>query len=416
MDWGGYRLELTAPGGAILPAGLAFEAGWYVAPGAADTPDLLKVSLDKASYRVGEKARARIEPRFPGTALVMVLDDRLIAMTQVEVPAGGATVELPVTADWGPGAYVTAVLYRPMDLAAKRMPARALGLTWAAVDPGERRLTPTLEVTEKASPRAPLEIGLALPGLPAGEEAYVTVAAVDQGILNLTRYEPPDPDGWYFGQRRLGMELRDLYGQLIDRMQGVPGAVRSGGDGGMMGLQGPPPTEELVAFFSGVVRVDAQGRAQLRFDVPDFNGTVRVMAMAWSKDGVGHAVKDVLIRDPVVVAASLPRFLAPGDKSRVQVELTHVEGPAGDMALSVRNIRWTRHRPRRSRDAHGAAGPRRSGPAPDPPGRADRGRRDPDHPAAHARRAGPGQDPHPRGAHQRPGRGPDQGHPPAPGQ
>ena len=335
VDWGGYRLELTAPGGAVLPAGLAFEAGWYVAPGAADTPDLLKVSLDKASYRVGEKARARIEPRFPGTALVMVLDDRLIAMTQVEVPAGGATVELPVTADWGPGAYVTAVLYRPMDLAAKRMPARALGLTWAAVDPGERRLTPTLEVTEKASPRAPLEIGLALPGLPAGEEAYVTVAAVDQGILNLTRYEPPDPDGWYFGQRRLGMELRDLYGQLIDRMQGVPGAVRSGGDGGMMGLQGPPPTEELVAFFSGVVRVDAQGRAQLRFDVPDFNGTVRVMAMAWSKDGVGHAVKDVLIRDPVVVAASLPRFLAPGDKSRVQVELTHVEGQAGDMALSL---------------------------------------------------------------------------------
>ena len=335
VDWGGYRLELTAPGGALLPASLAFEAGWYVAPGAADTPDLLKVSLDKASYRVGEKARARIEPRFPGTALVMVLDDRLIAMTQVEVPAEGATVELPVSQDWGPGAYVTAVLYRPMDLAAKRMPARALGLAWAAVDPGDRRLTPTLEVAEKASPRAPLDIGLYLPGLPAGEEAYVTVAAVDQGILNLTRYEPPDPDGWYFGQRRLGMELRDLYGQLIDRMQGVPGVVRSGGDGAGMSLQGPPPTEELVAFFSGVVKVDGRGRARVRFDMPQFNGTVRVMAMAWSRDGVGHAVKDVLVRDPVVVATALPRFLAPGDRSRIQIELTHVEGPAGDMVLSL---------------------------------------------------------------------------------
>jgi alpha-2-macroglobulin len=190
-------------------------------------------------------------------------------------------------------------------------------------------------VTEKASPRAPLEIGLALPGLPAGEEAYVIVAAVDQGILNLTRYQPPDPDGWYFGQRRLGMELRDLYGQLIDRMQGVPGAVRSGGDGGMMSIQGPPPTEELVAFFSGVVRVDDQGRAQIRFDIPDFNGTVRVMAMSWSKSGVGHAVKDVLVRDPIVVSAALPRFLAPEDRSRLQVELTHVEGPAGDMSLSL---------------------------------------------------------------------------------
>ena len=136
VDWGGYKLELSTADGRTLPASLSFEAGWYVAPGAADTPDLLKVSLDKASYLVGETARVRIEPRFPGTALVMVLDDRLIAMSQVEVPAEGVTAELPVTEAWGPGAYVTAVLFRPMDLAAKRMPARALGLTWAAVDPG----------------------------------------------------------------------------------------------------------------------------------------------------------------------------------------------------------------------------------------------------------------------------------------
>ena len=64
--------------------------------------------------------------------LVMVVDDRLVTMKALEVPAEGATVELPVTADWGPGAYVTAVLYRPMDLAAKRMPGRAVGLAWAA--------------------------------------------------------------------------------------------------------------------------------------------------------------------------------------------------------------------------------------------------------------------------------------------
>ncbi len=335
VDWGAYRLDLTDASGAALPTSVPFEAGWYVAPGAADTPDLLKVSLDKAAYQVGEKARARIEPRFPGTALVMVLDDRLIAMTQVEVPQGGTTVDLPVTEAWGPGAYVTAVLYRPMDLAAKRMPARALGLAWAAVDPGTRRLAPALAIGDQASPRGPMDIGISVPGLAAGETAYVTVAAVDQGILNLTRYQAPDPDGWYFGQRKLGMELRDLYGRLIDRMQGVPGVVRSGGDGGLSQIQGPPPTEELVAFFSGVVKLDAQGRAQVRFDLPDFNGTVRVMAMAWTQAGVGHAVKDVLVRDPVVMAAALPRFLAPGDRSRLGVELTHVEGPAGDMVVSL---------------------------------------------------------------------------------
>ena len=335
VGWGAYRLELSAQDGGSLPVSLAFEAGWYVAPGAADTPDLLKVSLDRASYRIGETARARIEPRFPGTAVVMVLDDRLISQTMVEVPAEGATVELPVTDAWGPGAYVVATLFRPMDLAAKRMPARALGLAWAAVDPGTRRLMPGLTVTEKASPRSPLEIGIRVPGLAAGEEAFVTVAAVDQGILNLTAYQPPDPDGWYFGQRRLGVALRDLYGQLIDRMQGVPGVVRSGGDGGIGRIQGPPPTEELVAFFSGIVRLDAQGQARVSFALPDFNGSVRVMAMAWTRAGVGHAVKDVLVRDPVVMAAALPRFLAPGDRSRLLLDLTHLEGPAGDFSLTL---------------------------------------------------------------------------------
>src|SRR5690606_26681302 len=70
-------------------------------------------------------------------------------------------------------------------------------------------------------------------------------------------------------------------------------------------------------------------------DIPDFNGTVRVMAMAWSKEGVGHASQDVIVRDPVVVAASVPRFLHVGDRSRLHVEIDNVAGPAGEYSLAV---------------------------------------------------------------------------------
>ncbi|EXJ15567.1 PAN domain protein [Imhoffiella purpurea] len=339
VEWGAYRLALEDPNGSSLPVDLDFEAGWYVAPAAQDTPDLLKVSLDRSRYRVGETVRARLEPRFAGLALVMVVDDRLVSMRAVAVPEDGAEVELPVTADWGPGAYVTAVLYRPMDLEARRMPARAIGLTWATVDPGPRRLDLALdlppELQGSVKPRQTIEIPVSVAHAPAGERVYVTVAAVDVGILNLTRYQAPAPDGWYFAQRRLGMEIRDLYGQLIDRMQGVPGVVRSGGDGALLKMEGPPPTEELVAFHSGVVELDERGHASVSFDIPDFNGTIRVMAMAWSASGVGHAVADLLVRDPVVVAAALPRFLAPGDRSRLLLNLTHVEGPAGDVSVRV---------------------------------------------------------------------------------
>ncbi|MFZ0790276.1 MAG: alpha-2-macroglobulin, partial [Chromatiaceae bacterium] len=248
---------------------------------------------------------------------------------------GGATLELPVTSDWGPGAYVTAALYRPMDRAAKRMPGRALGLAWAGVDPGERRLQVALETAPVTRPRGTMQVRLHVPGLVPGEEAYATLAAVDLGILNLTGYKVPQPDVWYFGQRRLGIELRDLYGQLIDPMQGAPGVVRSGGDGGLARLQAPPPTEELMAWFSGVVRLDDRGGAALEVPVTSFNGTVRLMAMAWTAKGVGHGTADALVRDPVVLTIGMPRFLAPGDRSRLLLDLAQVEGEGGPTRVTV---------------------------------------------------------------------------------
>ncbi|WP_295385879.1 alpha-2-macroglobulin family protein [uncultured Thiodictyon sp.] len=341
VKWGAYRLRLAADG--LLPASTGFEAGWYVSPKAADTPDQLKISLDKPTYRVGNRARVHIEPHAAqggavaesGLALVMVVDDRLIAMQAVEVPATGTTLDLPVTADWGPGAYVTAVLYRPMDLSARRMPGRSIGLAWAGVDPQDRRLAVDLAVEPGIRPRGPMPVKLSVTNLKPGTEAYVTLAAVDQGILNVTGYKAPEPDTWYFGQRRLGLEFRDLYGQLIDRMQGAPGVVRSGGDGGLAKMLAPPPSEELMAWFSGVVRLDDQGQAVLEVPIPDFNGTVKLMAMAWTAAGVGHGVTDALVRDPVVVSASLPRFLAPGDRSRLLLGLTQVEGEGGEVQIAV---------------------------------------------------------------------------------
>ena len=101
-----------------------------------------------------------------------------------------------------------------------------------------------------------------------GTDAYVTVAAVDVGILNLTGYKPPDPEAWFFGQRMLGIELRDLYGKLIDGSLGVTGKLRTGGDGSGMTAQGNPPTEKLVAFFTGPVKLDADGKASVDFDLP----------------------------------------------------------------------------------------------------------------------------------------------------
>ncbi|WP_212522706.1 alpha-2-macroglobulin family protein [Actibacterium sp. MT2.3-13A] len=336
VDWGEYELTVERIDGQYADASLAFHAGWYAPADATETPDTLELSLDKPAYLPGETATLRIVPRYAGKALVTVMSNHLIAMRPVDLAEGENIVTLPVTDEWGAGAYVSATLIRPMDAPAGRNPARALGLAYAQVDPGARQLSAAFDVAEEAAPRAPLEVALRVDGVTPGEKAYATIAAVDVGILNLTGFDSPDPSGHYFGQRKLGVGMRDLYGRLIDGMTGVMGAVRSGGDAGaQMRTQAPPPTEELVAYFSGPVTVGADGYARASFDLPAFNGTVRLMGVAWSKTGVGQAEAEVLVRDPVVVTASLPRFLAPGDRSRLLLEIVHATGPAGRMGLDV---------------------------------------------------------------------------------
>ncbi|CAN0558908.1 unnamed protein product, partial [Laminaria digitata] len=168
-----------------------------------------------------------------------------------------------------------------------------------------------------------------------GDTAYVAVAAVDLGILNLTNFKSPDPDGWYFGQRQLGVAIHDLYGNLIDPTQGEMGALRVGGDEGGARLGTPPATSVLVALHSGIVTVGDDGVAEVSFDMPDFAGTVRLMVLAYSASGVGHASADVIVRDPVVVTLSPPRFLRIGDTSRLLVEIDNVDGAAGDYEVEL---------------------------------------------------------------------------------
>ena len=336
VQWGEYELTVARTDGSEATTSTTFYAGWYAPADVSSTPDTLQLSLDKPEYKAGDTAQLRIVPRAAGTALISVLSNRVISHMAVEVKAGENLIPLPVADDWGTGVYVTASVLRPMDVAAGRNPARALGLAFAKIDPGTRALVASIITAPEAAPRGPLDVAVKVAGLEPGDTAFATIAAVDVGILNLTGYTPPDPQDHYFGQRKLGIGIRDIYGRLIDGLNGAEGVVKSGGDAGAQArLQAPPPTEELVSYFTGPVTVGADGLAHVSFDLPSFNGTVKIMAVVWSKRGVGQANADVLVRDPVVVTASLPRFLQPGDQSRLLLEIVHATGPFGKMQLAV---------------------------------------------------------------------------------
>ncbi len=331
---GQYRLDLRDNVAGDAQTSVTFDVGWS-GEARQQTPDLLDVTLDKKAYASGDTMKLKIFARSDEKATLAIVGDGVKKTLLADLKQGDNEIAVPVDAAWGGGAYALVLAHRPLDKAANRMPGRALGIAWFAVDPALHKLDVKLDAPPKTRPREKMTLPIEVAGLQAGEEAYVTVAAVDVGILNLTRYQTPDPRAYFYGQRALSTEIRDIYGLLIDGLQGARGRIRSGGDAGGPETSVEKPNQEPLALYSGIVRLGPDGKAQVSFDLPAFNGAVRLTAVAWSQNRAGSASTDIIVRDPVVAQASLPRFMALGDQSRLNLRLDNVEGAGGDYKVAL---------------------------------------------------------------------------------
>ncbi|MBL9034910.1 MAG: alpha-2-macroglobulin family protein [Rhodospirillaceae bacterium] len=331
VQWGNFRLEVYDPESGVASS-VRFHAGWSAKPGSGQSPDRLQVVADQESYQAGATAQIMLRAPFAGEALVAIATDRVLSTRVVSVPAEGRTVEIEIDPEWGAGAYVLASMFRP-GAEQDRGPGRAVGVAWLGIDAAPRTLQVQMTVPEKVTPRQKVEIPVALSNL-AGSKVYLTVAAVDEGILTLTDFATPDPVEYFFGKKRLQVELRDLYGQLIDGKAGRRGQIREGGDGGL-DQRGAPKNIQMVALYSGLVEVGADGKAAVAFEIPDYNGRLRLMAVAYDEKNVGWAEAGLVVRDPVVAEISAPRFLAPGDKSTLSLSLQNLDGPAGRYEAAI---------------------------------------------------------------------------------
>jgi len=339
LPFGRYRLEVSDATTGVATS-FRFTSGWEAAASAGDTPDTVEVTADRPAYAAGETAHIHIQPPFAGEVLLTVATDRLHTVRTLSIPKTGATVNVPVDAAWGPGAYVTATVYRPPVHGKDRLPVRAIGLTWVALDTAARTLSVAVDLPEVVRPNQTLEVPLRVTpvrGALGGTDgpAYVTLAAVDEGILQLTQFVSPDPGRHYFAKRQLGLDLRDDYGRLIDTVDGPAGELREGGDTGGLAAGLPKVPITVVSLFQGPVAVDAAGRATVRLTLPEFNGQLRLMAVAFDRTRVGAFSGKLTVRDPLVAEATLPRFLAPGDNSEMNLSLHNVEAPAGRYRVTV---------------------------------------------------------------------------------
>jgi uncharacterized protein YfaS (alpha-2-macroglobulin family) len=339
VEWGNYRLEVTDPATGLTTR-FPFFAGWSWNDdnrGKEARPDKVKLALDKTSYRAGDTLKVTVTPPHPGPGVLLVESDHLLYTRDIDAKAG-ASFEIPVTKDWERhDVYLTALVFRGGSAADKITPARAVGEAFVPMDRSARKVDVAVDAPKTMKPEIDLPVTVKAPAL-AGKKAFVTVSAVDVGILNITRFARPDPLGWFFAQRRLGVDAYDLYGRVIESFDGATAKLRYGGDMALAALpQARRPTAHVqtVDLFSGVVALDAQGNASVALKMPDFNGTVRVTALVFGENSYGANDTETVVRAPLVAEISTPRVLAPGDKAQVTLDLQNFSGAAQEFAVKV---------------------------------------------------------------------------------
>jgi uncharacterized protein YfaS (alpha-2-macroglobulin family) len=340
VEWGEYRIEVRDPSTGLTTR-LPFFAGWRYDDdnrGLDARPDKVKLALDKPAYSVGDIARIEITAPYAGPGLLLVESDRLLVSKSIDVRPG-SVVEVPISEPMNRhDVYATVLLLRPGQQADQPGPNRAVGVVHLPMARADRSLGLELKASDTPiRPGQPILIELQANDL-AGQGALVTVDAVDQGILSLTRYPLPDPLAWFLSRRALGVEAWDLYGRVIERFEGQRARLRFGGDAVLPSLpQARRPTARVqtVALHAGPVEFDASGRAVVRFIAPDFNGALRLAAVAFSDDRFGQAEGEVIVRAPLVLEASSPRVMAPGDRAKLHVDLQNLSGEAAAYAVSA---------------------------------------------------------------------------------
>jgi len=330
-EFGSYKLVLLDPATAASASVSFYASGWGFAPWALENPARVELDLEKEEVLPGETAVVQVRAPFPGRLLLTVERGRVLHSEIHTLDGNTARLEVPVQGGWRPNVYVTATVVRSADDLVAGEPGRAFGAVPLAVDRTSNRLPVEVEAPEEIRPETSLEVTVdASPG------ARVTVAAVDEGILQLIAQPTADPFSFFYRKLALGVATYDLFALLLPEIEDGASAGGGAAQAGMaqyVGTQGIRRVEP-VALWSGVLTADGDGRVTTTFEVPRFQGALRVMAVALDGRTFGSTDVAVRVRDPLVLLPTAPRVLATGDRVELPVTVRNDSGREGDLEVT----------------------------------------------------------------------------------
>ncbi|MDP4260949.1 MAG: MG2 domain-containing protein [Bacteroidota bacterium] len=291
----------------------------------------IDIQPDKKSYQSGESVTALFKTPFDGKMLVTMETDHVVSYQYVNVEKRTASLTLKLTGDHVPNVYITATLIKPHEVSDIPLTV-AHGFQSITVEEKSRKIP--VEIVAQKNVRSKTHQQVKVKAAPG---SFVTLAAVDNGVLQVTDFKTPDPYNYFYQKRALQVSDYDLYPLLFAEVRARLSSTGGDGESDLSKRNNPMPAKRIkvVSYWSGITKTDGNGEADFQFDIPQFSGELRLMAVSYKGSGFGAAENTMTVADPIVISTALPRFLSPGDTVNVPVTLSNTTGKSTNVTAKI---------------------------------------------------------------------------------
>ncbi|PKL90876.1 MAG: hypothetical protein CVV21_10805 [Candidatus Goldiibacteriota bacterium HGW-Goldbacteria-1] len=297
--------------------------------------DRVEIVLDKDKYLPGDKMKAVINAPFSGRAYVTLEREKVFAEKYIELENGSAVVYFDIKDEYLPNVYLNVMAVRKPEEKYTSLPFMSAGIATVSINRSAKDLAPKIICGEEVMSTDGINVKVRLGKAKAN--AAVVLAAVDEGILQIIRFETPDPLEYYYRKKALETQSYSIMNKVLTDVNATKRAI--GGDyyEPLQKHLNPVIAKRVESFarFSGILYTDENGEVSYKFESARFNGKARIMVLAVDGGQFGSADKFVNIVDPIVITPNLPRFLALLDEFEMPVRIYNNTGFSGTFTARI---------------------------------------------------------------------------------
>lgn len=299
---------------------------------------MLVFASDKDKYNVGETATIKFPSGSEGRALVSIENGSdIIEHKWIKTKKGETSVKIPITSEMAPNVFINISLLQPHAITSNDLPIRLYGVIPILVEDPKTILNPELSMASELRPEQEFEVFVTEKD---NKPMTYTIAMVEEGLLDLTRFKTPNAWNQFYSREALGVKTWDIFDDVIGAYSGsIDQVFAIGGDGSAVkGKNKKANRFKPVVTYLGPFKLDAGQQNSHNIKLPNYIGAVRTMVIAGNHntEAYGSAEKSVEVKKPLMVLATLPRKLSPGEKVTLPVTVFAMEDKIKNVNLNLK--------------------------------------------------------------------------------